>query len=516
MNQDHLQQQPAADKYVIGGPSEFAEDLSNEGPGWKADLGSDGNTKRNEIGLPEFRKDTFDTPEHAPGVSPSRQASRDEVYERAQIATKVARLMLPKSASEQVIEDQAVTLMDLPLSSLNNTLSRLAEEQQEEDEDEDDGQQKQAADDEDDKDDDDGQQKQAGLPPEFLEQQKKMKEKSEKKDDGGGKSEKKDEKKEASSRRRAQQQDADDEDEDEGQQKQARRVKAQGQDDEKKQAQGDQDEKKGQDKEARRRKAQQQDDEAEGQEKKAQQQDEDDGDQKKEAADQDDEDGEKQVGKEAYALIKQAASDLLKMPAIARAATFKVVLPSLARAASLGQQQMLGQQQQVAQEQLQAQVQQLVQQAMQQQQGQQQQGQQKQQGQQQLQSQQQSLADEDLVDQMLQDPGQLSEEGIQMDAPDMDLGLYAGEAEDPALQAIFASEPEVQRALEARAIERGGHTPTASVRTASTRTVGTRPSSGVSVLGGGTASGAVSNVEEIDKLSRMWSSAPDVSSVFGS
>ena len=26
MNQDHLQQQPAADAYVIGGPSEFAED----------------------------------------------------------------------------------------------------------------------------------------------------------------------------------------------------------------------------------------------------------------------------------------------------------------------------------------------------------------------------------------------------------------------------------------------------------------------------------------------------------
>lgn len=516
MNQDHFSQQPAADAYVIGGPSDFAEDLSPATKGWKADLGSDGNTKRDEIGMPEYRGDTFNNPEKSPGVSPSRQASLAEIHAKAEVATRVARLML-KSGSEQVIEDQALALMELPISNLKNTLTRLAQEQDDEDDDEDEGQSKEAADDdeddadgddeetqskqararraqqEEDDDDDEGQSKQArrrlwaqddddddedegqskqakDLPPEFLENIKKKKDES--KDKG--------EKKEAR-RRWAQQQDDDD---DEGQSKQARRRRAQQESD-------DDAEDEGQSKQARRSRFAE-DEETQGK----------------------DEEGEKQVGKEAYALIKQAAAQLLGIPGPSRLAAYKVALPGLVKAAT----EQLGPLAQ-DQEQVQAQVQQLVQNAMQDLQGQQQQqvaqglDQQLAQGQQQQVAQgqgQQTLADDLLVDQMLQDPGDISEPSIQMDAPEFDIGLGQ---EDPALQQIFASDAEVQRALEAQALQ-SGHTTTA--RTASTRTVGTRPSAGVSQLGGGTAGPRSSGADEVNKLAGMWASAPDVSSVFRS
>jgi len=508
MNQDHLQQQPAADAYVIGGPSDFAEDLSSSGPGWKADLDSDGNTKRDEIGMPSYRGDTFNNPEKSPGVSPSRQASVREIHAKAELATRVARLMLSRTASEVAVENQALVLMDLPLPNLQNTLQRLAQDQggeDDEDDGDDEGQQKQAADDEDD-DGDDAQAKQAGeLPKEFLEQQQKKKDEAKAKDDKG-----KD--KEARSRKAQDQSD----DDDEGQQKQARRrLKAQEQQD-------DDEDSGGQQKQARSRKAQDQgEEEDQGQGKQArrvkaqdQQEDEDEG-QQKQADDQQQSDEEKQVGKEAYALIRKAATDLLALPIASRGAVFKAMLPSLAKVASFGIQQQGGQLQ-VGGEQLQAQVQQLVQQAMQQQQQAQQQSQAQdlQQAQQLPQQGQQQIADQALVDEMLQDGPALAEEQIQMDVPDMDMGLGVGGDEDPALQAIFASDSEVQRAMEARDIERG-HQPTAS-RTASTRTVGTRPTAGVSQLGGGSSAGGASGADEINKLARMWSSAPDVSTVFRS
>ena len=523
MNQDHLQQQPAADAYVIGGPSEFAEDLSNSGPSWKADLDGDGNTKRDEIGLPQFRGDTFNNPEKSPGVSPSRQAARrafeEEIQVKAELATKVARLMLSSASSEMAIENQALQLMDLPVANLENTLSRLAQDQSKEadEDDEDGGQQKEAADQDDDDGDDGAQSKQAkGLPPEFLEQQQKKKDEAKDKDKGQDKE---------ARARRAQQQDDDGDDDGGQQQKQAKSRKAQQQDD-------DADDDAAQQKQAKSRKAQQQqqddDDGGQQQQKQAksrraqQQQDDDGGDDdgggQQKQADQQSEEGaeEKQVGKEAYALIRQAATDLLAHPPAARLPIFKALLPSLAKVAAIGMRKQG--QQQLATEQLLAQVQQLVQQAMQQQsqqglQAQQQQAQQQPQSQQQLPQlgQQQQVADQALVDQMLGDEPMLAEDQIQMDPPDMDLGLVA--EEDPALQAIFASDLEVQQALEARNLDRG-HQPTAA-RTASTRTVGTRPTAGVSQLGGASSAGS-SGREEIDKLAGMWSSAPDVSSVFRS
>lgn len=507
MNQDHIERQPAADAYVLGdgSPSQFAEDVNSGKGSWKSEQGSDGNTKRNEIGFPDFRGDTFNNPESSPGVSPSRQAalSVDEVHARAELATKAARIMLPKTASERAIEDQALLLMDLPTSSLKSTLSRLAQEDEgddDEDEDDDEGQGKQAQQDDDEEKEDGQQAKQAkDLPPEFLKNIQEKKDQA--KDDKG---EKKDEKKEARSRR------------------------AQDQDEKKQSQQQDKEEQQG--KEARARKAQQQDeDEGEdaGQDKEAADQDQDE----KKQSQQQDQDKEAcgQVGKEAAALIKQAAAGLLSVPQTSRHAAFKAMLPMLMKSASQG----LGQP--VAQQQLQSQVQQLVQQAMQQQLADQQQqqvaqGQQQQvaQGQEQLpqlaqgQQQLQPLGQDDsqaLVDQLFQEPDQgqqfFASADIQMESPTMDIGDVSFGPEDAALNTLFASEPEVQRAIQANALRSGTAAPTPT-RTASTRTVGTRPTEGVSHLGGAVSSTPGGSSEEINRLSGMWSTAPDVSGVFSS
>lgn len=504
MNQDHIQQQPAADAYVIGdgSPSQFAEDVNSGKGSWKSEQGADGNTKRDEIGLPAFRGDTFNNPETSPGVSPSRQASlsTEEVHARAKLATKAARIMLPKTASEQAIEDQALLLMDMPTASLQSTLTRLAQEEgddddDDDDEDEDEGQDKQAQQEEEEEEEEKAQAKQGkkgGLPPEFLEQQQKMKDKAK----DGDKDEKKDEKKEARSRKSADQ------------------------DDEKKQSQ--QDDKKQNDKEARSRKAQQDDDgdddkaqDKQARSRKAQQQD-DEG-QDKEAADQDEKKDKEacgEFGKEATALIRQAAVGLLSVPQAARQAAYQAMLPMLVKTASQGLEQMpqVAQQQQLSQQQLQSQVQQLVQQAMQQQVAQ---GQQQQQMPQLAQGQQDDS--QALVDQLFQEPddGQqiFASSEIQMDSPSMDIGDVSFGPEDAALNAIFAAEPEVQRAMQANAIQNGTAPMT---RTASTRTVGTRPTEGVSHLGGAVSSTPSGASEEINRLSGMWSTAPDVSGVFRS
>jgi hypothetical protein len=146
MNQDHLEQQPAADKYLIGdgSPSQFAEDVHSDSNNWKTDLGADGNTLRNEIGMPEMRNDTFNHSEYSPGETPKRAFLNPAMIEkRAEVTTKIARLML-KGASENVIEDQAFSLMDMSDSSLNDMYTRLAQQQgddEEDEEDEDQGQQ---------------------------------------------------------------------------------------------------------------------------------------------------------------------------------------------------------------------------------------------------------------------------------------------------------------------------------------------------------------------------------------
>src|SRR5690606_21455405 len=115
MNQDHHAQQPGADEYVIGGPSDFAEDVHPSSQ-WGVEQDPEGNTQRNEIGLPAFREDTFK----------GAALDLDAVHRKAFLATKVARIMLPKTASEALVEDQAFSLMAMDTDALTDTLVRLA------------------------------------------------------------------------------------------------------------------------------------------------------------------------------------------------------------------------------------------------------------------------------------------------------------------------------------------------------------------------------------------------------
>jgi chemotaxis protein histidine kinase CheA len=121
MNQDHVNQQPKPDAYVTGDPSTFAEDVHPSAGTWGAEY-SGGEVKRNEVGMPEMRKDTFNHPEKT-------AADHALLLKKADICIRVASRMLGKRAAETLVEDQAVALMHLPDEELVHTFNRLAEEQ---------------------------------------------------------------------------------------------------------------------------------------------------------------------------------------------------------------------------------------------------------------------------------------------------------------------------------------------------------------------------------------------------
>lgn len=446
MNQDHHSQQPAADAYDIGGPSEFAED-PHPSSQWKAD-DKGGETARNEIGMPEFRGDTFNHPEKT--ASDEDEAT---LLKKADLCADIAKKMFP-TASEQVVEDQSFSLMHLPTEELIATSNRLAGlveakkgQEQEEEEEEQGGQQQGQGQGQQGQGQGQQQGKQGGqVPPQFL------KKDDEKKDDEG--------KKEAGQQQQSQQQ------------------------------------------------QQAQDDEKEGQ----------------------------QQEKEASARIAAAiqANDQQAL----QAAIQDMVQQAFAQGQMAQQQQMAQQDQQMAQQQQQAQgqqqmmsmdqVQAMIQQALQQQMAQQQQ-----------QGQQQQMSDDQLLDQMLMDDaqqgvmasaseatgttttaGEIAETDIQLEGAEMDVGEVVLGAEDAALQGLFMASEEYQNAAQAQELTTGVPAPQPSTpvqagtaRTASTRTVGTRPTQGVSQLGGA-AAGSPSGGGEVDKLSGLWQSAPDVTSVF--
>jgi hypothetical protein len=427
-NPEHLKAQPSADKYVTGDPSTFAEDVHPSTNTWKAEY-SGGEVKRNEIGMPEIRNDTFNHPEKT--AAEQDDEDDDFLQKKADVCINLAKRMLGKNASEQALEDQALAFMHMPDSAIVATATRLADQQG-------DGQEQQSQ-----------QEKQA-------QQQQTQQEQSE-------------EQKQAA--KKAQQDQAQESEE----QKQAAKRKAQ-------QDQGQQDK---QDKEAGQipENFKKKDDEEEGDEQ-----------QKKQAA---------------LGMYSQQACDAL--------------MKGDTTAAQQAVQQMVqmsqGQpQQQMSQEQAKQQVDEMFAQAMQQM------------GQGQPAQQQPTMADDQLLDQMLQQQQQPSQQMMASAAPgaSMDIELQStamdvGEAklgsEDEALATLFASNAEVRDAAQALAIQGLGTPHQASAapmtRTASTRTVGTRPTGGVAQLGGG-ASGGEASSSDIDKLSGLWSSAPDVSNVFSS
>jgi hypothetical protein len=114
MNQDH--KQPAADAYVIGGPSEFAEDVHPSKDTWEMDY-KGGEVSRNEIGQHQMRPDTFNHNE--------KTASKEFLLKKANLCIEVSRMMLG-SVSEEVLEDQAASLMNLPDEELVQTFDRMA------------------------------------------------------------------------------------------------------------------------------------------------------------------------------------------------------------------------------------------------------------------------------------------------------------------------------------------------------------------------------------------------------
>jgi len=405
-NPDHLKEQPSAEKYLTGGPSEFAEDVAT--PDWKVEY-SGGETKRNEIGMPEVRPETFNHPEKTAAQQQDEVEKEDDFLEKkADVCLNLARRMLPKTASESVIEDQALAFMHMPDSYLVETATRLAQQEQG--------------------------------------------------DEGQGQQEQK----------QAQQQQAEPEEKQE--QKQAQ------------QQQSEPEEK-------------QQEQKAAGEippqflenikEKKEEKKDED----KKEAS-------------TALSKLAQQACE-----------AFQQGNPMMAQQ-TIQQMVQQAQQQGMPMDQMAQQIQQMVQQAM---------------GQQpapmaQQQPPMQQMADDQLLDQMLQVQAKSTETSmptatvasmdIQLEGPSMDVTEIKLGSEDEALTALFASHTEVREAAQAQALTTGVPVPAPApmTRTAAVKTVGTRPNGGVAQLGGG--SSAPAGGGEIDKLSDLWASAPDVKSVF--
>jgi hypothetical protein len=126
MNQDHLGQQPKADKYLTGDPSNFAEDVTSPNT-WDREYAG-GTTERNEIGEPEFRAETFNHGEKSASVAMDEKT----LLKKADLCSRIARMMLKgrkyanAQAATTAVEQQAVSLMYLPNKDLIATASRLA------------------------------------------------------------------------------------------------------------------------------------------------------------------------------------------------------------------------------------------------------------------------------------------------------------------------------------------------------------------------------------------------------
>jgi hypothetical protein len=125
-------------------------------------------------------------------------------------------------------------------------------------------------------------------------------------------------------------------------------------------------------------------------------------------------------------------------------------------------------------------------------------------------------SDQMLLDEMLA-PGGSPDMGapvgdIELESSPMDVGEVGFGPEDDALKMLFANDDSQAQ----QEIEEQSQGKQASVRTASTRTVGTKPTAGVSRVGGfGGQSKQASAGGDVDKLASLWSSAPDVREHFG-
>jgi len=403
MNQDHVSKNPPAEKYMNGDPSSWAEDVHSPNE-WDKEY-ANGQTKRDEIGMPEKRPETYN---HAEKTA----ADNALLVKKADLCVKVARLMLRK-ASETAIEDQAVSLMSLADSDLIDTFQRLAgdDEQQSEQAP---AQQAQAQ-----------EQQQEQAPP-------------------------------------------------------AQQSQAQEQQQEQAPAQMEQ--------------------QAGGMYEQAMSQ-------CMQAMQQGDMDGAKAAIQQ---MVQQAMGGQQQAPVMASKKKAQddqgqsQQAPAQQSQAGQQQEQQAGMQQQSMQ-QMQSMIQTAVQQAVQQALAGQQQAPAEEQA-----PMQQQATDDMLLDDMLA-PGGAADPmmgEIEMEPSPMDVGEIGLGPEDDVLKTLFAN----QESQDAEQAQEGQKQ--AAVRTASTRTVGTRPTQGVSRVGG-TGAPQTKTASDVDALSSLWTSAPDVSEHFG-
>lgn len=447
MNQDHVKQQPAADAYVTGTPSTFAEDVHPSAGTWEAEYGGDGQVKRNEIGMPEFRGDTFNHPE--------KTASAEHLTKKASLCVHIARAMLPKNASETDVEEQSLAFMHLADADVMATYARLAQDQGQQDQGQE--QQKKQAQDQ-------GQQDQG------QEQQKKQAQQDQGQQDQGQSQQK-------------QAQDQGQQDQGQEQQKQAGQMPPQFRENA---------EKKKEEAEAKKK------EEGQGQQKEAQ-------------------DQLAQMQQQIAQMQQQFAQGQPQVGQQQQLAQMQQQIAQMIQQAQQQQQQVQANQQQVAQQQ---QVSQLVQQAMQQgmdpaaaaiQAAQQMMAQ----GQQtQACGQQVPGMEDQLIDQMLAADGGIaapqatSEMEIELEGSSMDVSETPLGPQDEILKSLFATAEQDQGQQQ----DQGQSKQAFTTRSASTRTVGTRPTQGVSQIGGRSVAPATNDT---NKLSSLWGSSPDVSEAFG-
>jgi hypothetical protein len=476
MNQDHLSQQPKADKYLTGDPSTFAEDITEPNT-WDREYAG-GATRRDEIGLAEFRPETFN---HA-----EKTASMDEatLIKKADLCAIIARHMLKgrkfatEAAAIEALEKQSVALMYMPNADLIETASRVSAE-----EDFPGGQFPHQ------------QEQQAAVPAPIATApvaapQQQMNPMAQciqalQKGDAAGV--------QAGINQMVQQAMA--------KQVQARKAADEAQ-------QGQQQGQQGQQQQAAQEQQQQQ---QQDQQQQAAQEGQQQGQQGQQQMEQQ---ALEQMLAQAVASGVQAADyDAKKGPAINPPGYGPYNGPQTPKLANdqqgqpqqgqPQQQQGAGYQQQQDQQQ-QQQQQQAVQQVPQQQAPAQQQ-------------QQQQQADDLLLDDMLgPQQGGMNEMDIEMESPTMDTGeIVLSATDDEVLKTLFANQEtqDAEQAQQAQAQQKqAGMSRTASANP-STRTIGTRPTVGVSKVGGAQAPNTPGSVD--GNLSNLWASAPDVREAFG-
>lgn len=125
MNRDGGNPQPAVNEYETGDPSTWAEDVNSGSSVEKEYQG--GAVKRNEIGQPEFRDDTWNHAGTRPwGKGGQYDNAKLAAQKKAAACEQVARAIL-RTNDKNLVAATASDLMNLPAKSLVATLRRMSQ-----------------------------------------------------------------------------------------------------------------------------------------------------------------------------------------------------------------------------------------------------------------------------------------------------------------------------------------------------------------------------------------------------